>query len=203
MYTPQHFKEERLDVLHAAIARIGLGTLVIHGEKGLEASQIPMTLDEDAGRGPGTLIGHVARANPLWKHARGEALAVFLGPHAYVSPSWYPSKRETGKVVPTWNYLSVHAHGRIEFFEDPVKLRGHLEKLTVAQESARALPWNVGDAPDVYIGQLLRAIVGFTFTIDRLEGQWKMSQNKADAERNGLKAGLTETGALDVVDLMK
>jgi transcriptional regulator len=197
MYTPHHFKEERLEVLHAAIARIGLGTLVIHGEAGLEASQIPMVVEDSA------LIGHVARANPIWKHARGEALAVFLGPHAYVSPSWYPSKQETGKVVPTWNYLSVHAHGRIEFFDDPDRLRGHLEKLTTSQEAAQALPWKVGDAPDGYVRGLLRAIVGFTITVDRLEGQWKMSQNKSESERDGVKAGMAESGALDVLELMK
>jgi transcriptional regulator len=201
MYTPNHFKEERLDVLHAAIARIGLGTLVIHGEAGLEASQIPMVLGDAAPFG--TLNGHVARANPLWKHATGEALVVFLGPHAYVSPSWYPSKRETGKVVPTWNYLSVHAHGRIEFFDQPERLLRHLEKLTASQEGARELPWTVGDAPDAYIQQLLRAIVGFTITIDRLEGQWKMSQNKSGSERDGVKTGMAESGALDVLDLMK
>jgi len=202
MYTPNYFKETRLDVLHAAIAKIGLSTLVIHGEAGLEASQIPMVLNS-AATSLGTLNGHVARVNPLWKHARGEALAVFLGPHAYVSPSWYPSKRETGKVVPTWNYLSVHAHGQIEFFDEPKRLRAHLEQLTNAQEKPRALPWKVDDAPQPYIQQMLRAIVGFTLTIDRLEGQWKMSQNKTESERDGVKAGLAETGALDVLDLMK
>ena len=202
MYTPNHFKEERLDVLLAAIAGIGLGTLVIHGEAGLEASQIPMVVDE-AVSPLGALNGHVARANPLWKHASGEALAVFLGPHAYISPSWYPSKQETGKVVPTWNYLSVHAHGRIEFFNEPDRLLLHLEKLTAANEAARSAPWKVSDAPDAYIQQMLRAIVGFTFTIDRLEGQWKMSQNKPEGERGGVKAGLADGGEQAVLDLMK
>src|SRR5665213_2022852 len=133
MYTPAHFKEERLDILHAAIARIGLATLVTHGDAGLEASQIPMVVD--AAAAPlGVLAGHMARANPLWKRAKNDALAVFLGPHAYISPSWYPSKAETGKVVPTWNYLAVHATGTIEFFDDPTRLRGHVEQLTRAHE---------------------------------------------------------------------
>src|SRR5580692_8999384 len=149
MYTPTHFKEERLDILHAAIARIGLATLVIHGEAGLEASQIPMVVDPTAAP-LGGLSGHMARANPLWKRAKGDALAIFLGPHAYVSPSWYPSKAETGKVVPTWNYLAVHATGTIEFFDDPVGLRAQVEQLTRTNEGGRASPWAVGDAPDAY-----------------------------------------------------
>jgi transcriptional regulator len=128
MYTPAHFREERLDILHAAIARIGLATLVTHGDAGLEASQLPMIVDPAAAP-LGVLSGHMARANPLWKRAGSEALAVFLGPHAYISPSWYPSKAETGKVVPTWNYLAVHATGTIEFFDDPAQLRAQVEQL--------------------------------------------------------------------------
>jgi transcriptional regulator len=202
MYTPAHFKEERVDILHAAIGRIGLATLVSHGEAGLEASQIPMVVDANAAP-LGVLNGHMARANPLWRRAGGEALAVFLGPHAYISPSWYPSKAETGKVVPTWNYLAVHATGRIEFFDDPVRLRGHLEQLTKANEAARADPWTISDAPDAYIAQLLRAIVGFRLTITKLEGQWKMSQNKVDSEREGVIEGLMHENAGDVLAIMK
>jgi transcriptional regulator len=202
MYTPPYFKEERTDILHAAIGSIGLGTLVSHGEAGLEASQIPMVVDASA-TPLGTLNGHMARANPLWRRASGEALAVFLGPHAYISPSWYPSKGETGKVVPTWNYLAVHATGSIEFFEDPVRLRAHLEQLTKANEASRAVPWAVGDAPDGYIAQLLRVIVGFRLTITKLEGQWKMSQNKPVPERAGVLEGLAQDGAGDVLAIMQ
>lgn len=202
MYTPTHFKEERLDILHAAIARIGLATLVSNGEAGLEASQIPMVVDATAAP-LGVLNGHMARANPLWRRAGGEALAVFLGPHAYISPSWYPSKAETGKVVPTWNYLAVHATGTIEFFDDSARLRGHLEQLTKANETGRDAPWAVSDAPEPYIAQLLRVIVGFRLTITRLEGQWKMSQNKPASERDGVIEGLTQGDTADVLAVMK
>jgi transcriptional regulator len=201
MYTPAHFKEERLEILHAAIARIGLATLVTHGDAGLEASQIPMMVDATVAP-LGILSGHMARANPLWKRAKSDALAVFLGPHAYVSPSWYPSKAETGKVVPTWNYLAVHATGIIEFFDDPTRLRGHVEQLTRTHEAGREPPWAVGDAPEAYVAQLLRAIVGFRFTITRLEGQWKMSQNKSAAEQDGVVQGLARDGADNVRAIM-
>ena len=202
MYTPTHFREERVDILHAAIGRIGLATLVTHGDAGMEASQLPMIVD--AAAAPlGVLSGHMARANPLWKRAGGEALAVFLGPHAYISPSWYPSKIETGKVVPTWNYLAVHATGTIEFFDDPIQLRAQVEQLTRTNETGREPPWAVGDAPDAYVAQLLRAIVGFRLTVTKLEGQWKMSQNKPAAERDGVMEGLTREGAADLLAVMK
>jgi transcriptional regulator len=202
MYTPAHFKEERLDILHAAIARIGLATLVTRGDAGLEASQLPMIVDPAAAP-LGVLSGHMARANPLWKRAGSEALAVFLGPHAYISPSWYPSKTETGKVVPTWNYLAVHATGTIEFFDDPAQLRAQVEQLTRTHETGREPVWAVGDAPDAYIAQLLRAIVGFRLTITRLEGQWKMSQNKSATELDGVVQGLARDGADDILAIMK
>jgi transcriptional regulator len=203
MYTPDHFKEERPEILSAAIAHIGLATLVIHGTAGLEASQIPMVLDAQDVPPFGVLNGHVARANPLWRHAKGEALAVFLGPHAYVSPSWYPSKVETGKVVPTWNYLAVHAHGKIEFFADPVRLRRHLEQLTKANEAGRIAPWMLSDAPESYIAQMMRGIVGFRLTITKLEGARKMSQNKSASEREGVMEGLARDGATDTLSVMK
>ena len=145
----------------------------------------------------------MARANPLWKRAKTDALAVFLGPHAYISPSWYPSKAETGKVVPTWNYLAVHATGTIEFFDDPAQLRAQVEQLTRAHETGREPPWAVGDAPDAYVAQLLRAIVGFRLTVTRLEGQWKMSQNKSATEQDGVIQGLARDDAESVLAIMK
>ena len=144
MYVPKHFAEERLEVLRAAIERISLATLVSLGPDGLTATHLPMLLDAAAGP-HGTLFGHVARGNPQWRERDDsvETLAIFLGPEAYVSPSWYATKRETGKVVPTWNYLTVHAYGRLEMFEDPDRLRTHVERLTATHDSE----WRLSDAP--------------------------------------------------------
>ncbi len=195
MYTPAYHKEDRIPVQHEAVRNIGFGALVTTGASGLEASHLPMLMVPEPAP-LGSLIGHVARANPQWKNAPagGEVLAMFTGPNAYVTPSWYASKAETGKVVPTWNYIAVHAYGEIAFFDDRARLREHVSRLTAAHEAGRPGPWAVTDAPAVYIETLLAAIVGFTLTITRLEGKWKMSQNRTAQDQAGVRAGLLRDG---------
>ena len=193
MYVPDHFREDRPDVLHDAIRRIGFATLVTTG---MEANHLPMLLQD------GVLRGHVARANPVWKAGGGAALAIFLGPHAYVSPSWYPSKAETGKAVPTWNYLTVHARGHIRWIQDAAWLHVHVAGLSDTHEAGRAEPWAVTDAPAAYIDSLVRAIVGFEIMIESLEGKWKLSQNRSAADQGGVRDGLQRDGHADMARLM-
>jgi len=193
MYVPDHFREDRPDVLHDAIRRIGFATLVTTG---MEANHLPMLLQD------GVLRGHVARANPVWKAGGGAALAIFLGPHAYVSPSWYPSKAETGKAVPTWNYLTVHTRGHIRWIQDAAWLHVHVAGLSDAHEAGRAEPWAVTDAPAAYIDSLVRAIVGFEIMIESLEGKWKLSQNRSAADQGGVRDGLERDGHGDMARLM-
>ncbi len=193
MYVPDHFREDRPEVLYDAVRRIGFATLVTQG---LDANHLPMLLQD------GFLRGHVARANPVWKSGEGEALAIFLGPHAYVSPNWYPSKAETGKAVPTWNYIAVHAKGTIRWIQDGDWLRGNVTALSDLHEAGRPAPWQIRDAPPNYIDGLLRAIVGFELRIDRLEGKWKLSQNRDAADRAGARDGLMDDGHEDVARLM-
>jgi transcriptional regulator len=150
----------------------------------------------------GVLRGHVARANPVWKDGDGEALAIFLGPHAYVSPNWYPSKTQTGKAVPTWNYLTVHARGVIRWVQDAEWLRAHVTALSDAHEAPREEPWKVSDAPSSYVDGLLRAIVGFEFSITSLDGKWKLSQNRDAADRAGVRDGLQQGGHEELSHLM-
>ncbi len=185
MYLPAHFAEDRLEVLQAAIAANPLATLVTldHGE--LVADEIPVVLDATTGA-YGTLRAHVARANPLWtRHDPSKrVLMVFKGLQAYVSPSWYATKAEHGKVVPTWNYIVVQASGRLHHKDgDAAWLRAQLDALTGSQESRLPHPWKVGDAPDAYIAQMMRAIVGIEIPIDSLIGKWKVSQNQPTANR--------------------
>jgi transcriptional regulator len=193
MYVPDHFREDRPEVLHDAMRRIGFATLVTQD---LEANHLPMLLQD------GMLRGHVARANPVWKAGAGEALAIFLGPHAYVSPSWYPSKAETGKAVPTWNYLTVHARGSIRWIQDADWLRAHVTALSAAHEAGRPEPWAITDAPASYVDGLLRAIVGFELMAATLEGKWKLSQNRDAADRAGVGEGLLGDGHEDLSRLM-
>jgi transcriptional regulator len=190
MYVPNHFREDRPDVLLDAMRRIGFATLVTAGEGGIEANHLPLLLDAQAR----VLRGHFARANPVWRNLGAEALAIFLGPHAYVSPGWYPSKAETGKAVPTWNYITVHARGPITLFQDADWLRAHVAALSDMHEAGRAQPWALTDAPASYIDGLLRAIVGFEIAITQLEGKWKLSQNRSQADRDGVRAGLLADG---------
>ncbi len=195
MYLPSHFAEHRVEVLHEALRGAGLMTLFTAGPEGLDASHLPMLLEP--GPGPlGRLIGHVARANPQWRStpAGSAALAVVMGPDAYVTPSWYPSKQATGKVVPTWNYLAIHAHGEVRFFEEREPLLELVTRLTDRHEGARTAPWRVADAPPDYVDGLLKAIVGVELVITRLEGKWKASQNRDDPDRLGVAEGLRQKG---------
>ncbi|MGO8914757.1 MAG: FMN-binding negative transcriptional regulator [Stellaceae bacterium] len=204
MYLPADFREDRVDMLHQAIRQIALGTLVTLGEDGLFASHVPMLVDAEPAPF-GTLTGHIARANPQWQSLKPEvdALAVFTGPHAYVSPGWYATKRETGKVVPTWNYVAIHATGRLRFFDDAERLRGIVTRLTDSHEQRRAEPWKVTDAPADFIAGMLKAIVGFELTIAKLEGKWKMSQNRPAADHAGIVEGLAgEGGAPEVAAIV-
>ncbi|MCC6470279.1 MAG: FMN-binding negative transcriptional regulator [Alphaproteobacteria bacterium] len=195
MYLPMQFKEERIDVLHAAIRQARLGTLVTLGPEGLEASHVPMLVDPAPGP-YGTLRGHIAKANGQWRAPSKEtqALAMFLGPHAYVTPAWYATKKETGKVVPTWNYVAIHANGPVEFFDDPERLLAIVTGLTDTHEKPRAEPWAVTDAPADFLRAQLKGIVGFELPIARLEGKWKMSQNRTVQDRGGVIEGLAREG---------
>lgn len=195
MYVPAHFAEERIDVLHDTIERIALGTLVSGGDGRLEATHLPFLLDRD--RGPeGTLVGHVAKANRQWTRAAGgPALVTFLGPAGYVSPSAYPSKATSGgKVVPTWNYVAVHVSGVVHTVDDPSRLLEIVTRLTERHEAGRREPWAVSDAPDDFVAAMLRGIVGIEIPIDSIEGKWKLSQNRDEADRRGVVADLAGTG---------
>ena len=202
MYLPSHFEEKRLPVLHEAIEQVGLATLVSVAPEGLEASHVPMLLDREAGP-LGTLYGHLARANRQGHGVGPElpVLAIFMGPDFYVSPSWYATKGQTGRVVPTWNYVAVHAHGRARFFEDPARLLALVTRLTERHEALRPRPWSVDDAPPDYIRASLGAIIGFELPIARLEGKWKMSQNRSGEDRAGVAEALEREGGATGADL--
>ena len=191
MYLPANFREDRVEVLHQAIREIALGALVTLGGDGLSASHVPMLVDP-APAPFGTLTGHIARANPQWQTLKPEvdALAIFTGPEAYISPGWYATKPLTGKVVPTWNYVAIHATGKLRFFDDAERLRGIVTRLTDLHEQRRPEPWKVTDAPADYIAGMLKAIVGFELTVARLEGKWKMSQNRPAEDQAGVVDGL-------------
>ena len=202
MYIPKPFKEERIDVLHDAIHRAGLATLVSTTPDGLIASHIPLLLDPEPAP-YGTLLGHLARPNPQARGAIGEALAIFLGPDSYITPSWYATKRETGKVVPTWNYVAIHAYGPLDFIDDPEHTREHITQLTERHEAGRPTPWATTDAPEEFIAALVRGIIGFRLTIRRLEGKWKMGQNRPLPDRLGMVEGLEQEGRSDVAALTR
>lgn len=194
MYTPAHFREDRLPVLNDAIHQARLATLVTLGDDGLDASHVPVVLD--ATTGPyGVIEGHLSRANPQWRSANpaAAALAIFTGPDAYITPSWYPAKQQTGRVVPTWNYVAVHAHGHMEFFDDSAQLLALVTRLTDRHEAGRPAPWAVSDAPDDYIQTLLKGVIGFRLRISRLEGKWKASQNRPSDDRAAVMQGLRES----------
>ena len=187
MYLPKHFEQTDPEALAALMRDHPLASLVTLHDSQPTADHVPLEYDAAAR----TLRGHVARANPLWQAAAGQrVLAIFSGPQAYVTPSWYPSKAATHKVVPTWNYTVVHAHGVLHAVEDAPWLRALVGRLTDHHEAARPAPWAVDDAPADYVQQMLRAIVGIEIAVDSLVGKWKISQNRSEADRLGVAAGL-------------
>lgn len=196
MYQPPHFQETRVEKLHGLIRSHPLGLLISGGAAGLQANPIPFMLDPARGE-QGVLRAHLARANPQWRALAdqgdaAEALVVFQGADAYVSPGWYASKAEHGKVVPTWNYAVVQARGRARVIDDPESLRGLVSSLTEIHEAGRAQPWGVEDAPERFVASQLRGIVGLEIEITELSGKWKVSQNRSGADRVGVAEGLDQ-----------
>jgi len=218
MYMPAHFEENRPEVLHRLIVEQPFGALITHGPNGFDANHLPFEFDaklvpgggeaklppgggdakpastgsDPATQTHGILRAHVARANPVWQEvaANPEALVIFQGPTAYISPTWYPSKHETHRQVPTYNYMVVHAHGRIVVRDDEAFVRGLVARLTRKMEAGEAVPWKMGDAPADYIAQMLGAIVGLEIEVTRLVGKWKLGQNKEAADRRGAAEAL-------------
>lgn len=202
----RQFRVTDAAVLQSLVRAQPLATLVITHEGALHANHVPLYLDPTRGE-HGTLVGHVARANSVWPLLPQTAVAIFHGPQAYISPTWYPSKAIDGKQVPTWNYATVHAHGQLTALkDDPATLRAILHTLSEAHESHRPEPWRLDDAPPAYIEQMMRAIVGIELAVERWEGVWKVSQNRTDTDRAGVVAGLTAEGtpaALEMAALVQ
>jgi len=200
MYIPNVFEEPSMEVMHQLIRARPLATLVTLSSSGLNANHIPLQLSE-APAPFGTLRGHVARANPVWQDVKSdmEALVVFHGPDTYISPSWYATKKQTGKVVPTWNYAVVHAYGSVRIIDDETWLRTHLDALTAHNEAPFAEQWVASDAPPEYVERLIKAIVGLEIVITRLLGKWKVSQNQPVENQTGVVEGLHATGRPDAI----
>jgi transcriptional regulator len=198
MYVPHHFSESRVEILHRLIGERPLGTLVTLSADGLNADHLPFELDPKPAP-LGTLRGHVARANPVWRDSSRavEALVIFQGAQAYITPTWYPSKQESGEVVPTYNYITVHAYGGLKIVHDHEWLRGLVTRLTNRFEAGRRAPWRVTDAPAAFVERQLGAIVGIEITLTKLAGKWKVSQNRPEADRRGVADGLKERDDAD------
>ena len=196
MYLPKHFEERDPERLRSLIQRYPLGSLVTATESGLDANHIPFVFT-DSGSACGTLHGHIARANPLWREAVHDAtaLVIFRGPDSFISPSWYPSKREHASVVPTWNYAVVHVHGVLRFVDDPAWVRSHVEALTREHERRRDPPWAVTDAPADFVEKMVAAVVGIEISITQLVGKWKVSQNRSIPDRVGVVEALEREAA--------
>ncbi len=205
MYNPAHFEETRIDVIHDVMRNHALATIINKSEAGLVGNHIPLSIDanRDAHNANGTLMGHVARANPLSKNAGAEVLVIFQGEQAYITPSWYASKKEHGKVVPTWNYVVVHAHGKLRVIDDTQWLMRHLNLATDTQEASQLKPWKVSDAPSDFMASTVKAIVGIEIDITRLECKWKVSQNRSYADRNSVAEGLAAAGSDKMSALVK
>ena len=197
MFLPDHFRVEDLPQMHALMRGRPFAALVSSGAAGLYATHLPTVLKDEGAFG--VIECHLSRANPHWKElAEGnEAMMIFQGAEGYITPNWYATKAETGKVVPTWNYAVVHAYGRPEVMQEPAWIRRHVGELTDQQEATEARPWALADAPDKYIDVMTRGIVGFRFAITRLEGKWKMSQNREPQDRAGVVQGLTARASGD------
>jgi len=195
MYQPPHFREDRLEVQHTLVRAHPLGLLITAGPDGLQANHVPFLIDA-AGSERGTLRAHLARANPQLAElaAVAECLVVFQGPQHYISPSLYPTKRDTGKVVPTWNYITVHAWGRPRVVDDAGWLRRQIDDLTTHNEQSRASAWQVSDAPDTFVAAQIKGIVGLEIPIARIEGKWKVSQNRTAVDQAGVVDGLRGLG---------
>lgn len=195
MYIPAQFEEKRSEVMHGLMREHSLGTLVTMTTSGLNANHIPFEIDATQGEF-GVLRAHVARSNPLWKDYSKDvdALAVFQGAQCYISPSWYPTKEEDGRAVPTYNYMVVHAYGPLRVIDDAEWVKAQLERLSNGHEANRPHPWRIADAPAEYIEKLLRAIVGIEIPLSRLVGKWKVSQNQPEVNRAGVERGLREQG---------
>ncbi|WP_244788979.1 FMN-binding negative transcriptional regulator [Cupriavidus pauculus] len=203
MYVPAHFDVSRPETLHALISAHPFGTLFTHGASGLDANHIPFELDTTQGE-QGILKAHVARANPVWQDvANGdEVLVVFRAGDAYISPTWYPSKHEAHRQVPTWNYQVVHAHGRITIHDDERYVRGVVARLTRTHESTQPEPWKMSDAPADFIDQMLKAIVGIEIRITCLQGKAKLGQNKEVRDIRGAANALMEQGSTEIGQAM-
>ena len=206
MYQPRHFAQDDPAELAALMRAHPLAAIVSQTDDGLTADHIPLEYDAVNGR----LLGHVARANPLWQRGSGPegapVLVIFRAEQAYVSPNWYPSKATTHKVVPTWNYAVVHAHGRLSAVDDAPWLRELLQGLTAHHEASQARPWAMQDAPEDYLAQMMRAIVGIQIRVERLSGKFKLSQNRDAAGRQGVVDGLrgsAQTGAVSLAERMQ
>jgi transcriptional regulator len=204
MYLPEHFAERDAPQLHRVVRDFPLGTLVTHSGKGLDANHIPFELDAQRGA-CGILQGHVARANPLWNEVPdgSDVLVIFRGHDGYISPSWYPSKQETHRHVPTWNYEVVHAHGKLRIIDDEKFVRGVVARLTRRHEAAEPAPWKMGDAPPDYLGQMLKMIVGIEIEISRLEGKRKLGQNREARDVDGAVRALRDRGRADLASAME
>jgi transcriptional regulator len=192
-YLPAHFNETDAATQQALVSSYPLATWVVQHEGELLVNQIPFLLDPERGE-HGTLLAHVARANPVWQCLTASSVLVFQGPQAYISPNWYPSKQVHGKAVPTWNYATVQAHGVPQAFDDPARLLALVTRLTLIHEASQPLPWQVSDAPADYVEKMLKAIVGIEIPVQRWVGKWKTSQNRPLADQQGVATGLSALG---------
>jgi transcriptional regulator len=201
MYIPRANREDRISVLHKLMEDQPFASLITMGSSGLFASHIPMVLEQSGGKGQ--LRGHISRANPQWRDYTPsvQALAIFSGPQHYITPNWYLEKQESGKVVPTWNYVVVHAYGYLKIIEDGAWLLTHLASLTNIHEAASPVPWKIEDAPADYIASQVKGIVGLEMEVTRLEGKWKVSQNRSEQDRNGVAEGLAELNTTESLEM--
>lgn len=204
MYIPKHFDEPRNDVMQALMRDYPLATLVTLSGTGLNANHIPLHWVQDDGSHYGSLRGHIARSNPLWRDfdPQTEVLAVFQAENAYISPSWYASKPRTGKVAPTWNYAAVHAYGKLRIIDDPAWIRRQLEAMTQALEACFPEPWSVSDAPADFTERLITQIVGIEISVTRLQGKWKVSQNQPPENQSSVINTLRESGQPAMANLV-